>query len=71
MPEKFSGVLTPVITPFKEDFSPDSKRLLKQCKWMLSHNDVRDPAALQFLFQGPICFPLSKRKPPVENDDVT
>ena len=38
MPEKFSGVLTPVITPFKEDFSPDSKRLLKQCKWMLSHN---------------------------------
>lgn len=37
-PKKFSGVLTPVITPFKEDFSPDSSRLLKQCKWMLSHD---------------------------------
>jgi 4-hydroxy-tetrahydrodipicolinate synthase len=37
-PEKFSGVLTPVITPFKEDFSPDPDRLLTQCRWMLSQN---------------------------------
>ena len=35
-PEKFSGVLTPVITPFKDDLSPDADRLLRQCKWMLS-----------------------------------
>ena len=37
-PEKFTGILTPVITPFKDDLSPDPSRLLKQCKWMLSHN---------------------------------
>ncbi|MBT3990361.1 MAG: dihydrodipicolinate synthase family protein [Rhodospirillaceae bacterium] len=37
-PEKFSGVLTPVITPFKDDLSPDADRLLRQCKWMLSQN---------------------------------
>ena len=35
-PEKFTGVLTPVITPFKDDFSPDAERLLNQCKWMIS-----------------------------------
>jgi len=38
LPEKFAGVLTPVITPFREDFSPDAKRLFNQCEWMLSHN---------------------------------
>jgi 4-hydroxy-tetrahydrodipicolinate synthase len=37
-PEKFVGVLTPVITPFKDDFSPDAARLLGQCKWMISQN---------------------------------
>ncbi len=37
-PEKFSGVLTPVITPFKEDLSPDPDRLINQCRWMLSQN---------------------------------
>ena len=37
-PEKFSGVLTPVITPFKDDFSPDPHRLANQCRWMLSKN---------------------------------
>ena len=35
-PDKFIGVLTPVITPFKDDFSPDAERLLNQCKWMIS-----------------------------------
>lgn len=37
-PDKFSGVLTPVITPFKEDLSPDPDRLLSQARWMLSQN---------------------------------
>ncbi len=37
-PEKFVGVLTPVITPFKDDLSPDAARLLSQCKWMISQN---------------------------------
>ena len=37
-PERFSGVLTPVITPFKADLTPDPDRLLTQCQWMLSQN---------------------------------
>jgi len=37
-PERFSGVLTPVITPFDKDLNPDPQRLLNQCKWMLSQN---------------------------------
>ncbi len=36
--ERFAGVLTPVITPFKPDFSPDPDRLVQQCRWMLSQN---------------------------------
>jgi 4-hydroxy-tetrahydrodipicolinate synthase len=38
IPEKFSGVLTPVITPIKKDLSPDAKMLIHQCKWMLSQH---------------------------------
>jgi 4-hydroxy-tetrahydrodipicolinate synthase len=37
-PEKFLGVLTPVVTPFNKNLSPDPKRLISQCKWMLSQN---------------------------------
>ena len=37
-PEKFSVVLTPVITPFKADLSLDPDRQLTQCRWMLSQN---------------------------------
>ncbi len=33
---KFSGVLAPVITPFKNDLSPDARLLSKHCQWMLS-----------------------------------
>lgn len=36
--ERFSGVLTPVITPFNADLSPDAHRLIVQCRWMLSQN---------------------------------
>ena len=35
---RFSGVLTPVIMPYKTDYSPDADRLIKQCKWMLSQS---------------------------------
>ena len=35
-PEKFSGVLTPVITPFNEDLSVNSDRLIAQCRWIIS-----------------------------------
>ena len=33
---KFSGVLAPVITPFKDDLTPDAQLLSKHCQWMLS-----------------------------------
>lgn len=33
---RFSGVLAPVITPFKDDLSPDPDLLSSHCKWMLS-----------------------------------
>jgi len=37
-PERFSGVLSPVVTPFGVDLSPDPARLLAQCEWLLSQN---------------------------------
>ncbi len=38
MSQRIKGVLSPVITPFKADLSPDSERLVAQCKWLLSQN---------------------------------
>jgi 4-hydroxy-tetrahydrodipicolinate synthase len=38
MPHRFSGVLTPVVTPFAEDLKPSPERLISQCKWLLSQN---------------------------------
>jgi 4-hydroxy-tetrahydrodipicolinate synthase len=35
---RISGVLTPVVTPFKTDLSPDPERLIRHCKWLLSQN---------------------------------
>jgi 4-hydroxy-tetrahydrodipicolinate synthase len=32
------GVFSPVVTPFKPDLSPDSERLAKHCRWLLSNN---------------------------------
>jgi 4-hydroxy-tetrahydrodipicolinate synthase len=36
--KRLSGVLSPVVTPFDEDLSPDADRLIAQCKWLLSQN---------------------------------
>ena len=36
--EKFSGVLSPVLTPFKKDLKPDVNRFIQQCQWLLSQN---------------------------------
>ena len=36
---RIRGVLSPVVTPFKADLSPDQERLLAHCRWLLS-NDV-------------------------------
>lgn len=33
-PSTLPAVLSPVLTPFKEDGSPDSQKLLKQCQWL-------------------------------------
>ncbi len=32
--ERFSGVLSPVVTPFDDDLKPDGERLAAQCRWM-------------------------------------
>ena len=33
-----TGVLSPVVTPFKADLSPDPERFVKQCRWLLSQD---------------------------------
>jgi len=38
MTERIRGVLAPVVTPFKADLSPDRKRFIAHCKWLLSQN---------------------------------
>ena len=35
MAKRLEGVLSPVITPFKKDLSPDHDRFVKHCKWLL------------------------------------
>ena len=35
MPEPLKGVWTPVVTPYKQNLSPDPERLIKQCRWLL------------------------------------
>ena len=35
---RISGVLAPVVTPFKPDLSPDPERLARQCRWLLSQD---------------------------------
>ncbi|MEE3237233.1 MAG: dihydrodipicolinate synthase family protein [Pseudomonadota bacterium] len=38
MPNRLSGVLSPVITPFTDTLMPDAARLINQCQWLLSQN---------------------------------
>jgi Dihydrodipicolinate synthase/N-acetylneuraminate lyase len=38
MADRIAGVLSPVVTPFKTDLSPDPERFVKQCRWLLSQN---------------------------------
>ena len=33
--KRLEGVLSPVITPFKKDLSPDSDRFVKHCRWLM------------------------------------
>jgi 4-hydroxy-tetrahydrodipicolinate synthase len=36
--QRIRGVLSPVVTPFKADLSPDPERFVRQCRWLLSQN---------------------------------
>ena len=36
--ERIRGVLSPVVTPFKADLSPDPERFVRHCRWLLSQN---------------------------------
>ena len=33
--KRIEGVLSPVITPFKADYSPDAERFVRHCRWLL------------------------------------
>jgi len=35
--ERIAGVLSPVVTPFRKDFSPDPERFVRHCRWLLGH----------------------------------
>ena len=36
--QRISGVLSPVVTPFAPDLSPDAERFVRQCRWLLGQN---------------------------------
>lgn len=36
--KRLCGVLAPVITPFKQDLSPDADRFVQHCRWLLSQD---------------------------------
>ncbi len=38
MTQRIKGVLSPVVTPFKTDLSPDPQRFTAHCRWLLSQN---------------------------------
>ena len=38
MTRRIRGVLAPVVTPFKDDLSPDAQRFIAHCKWLLSQS---------------------------------
>ncbi len=37
-PNRMTGVLSPVVTPFKADLSPDTAKLVSLCKWLISQD---------------------------------
>jgi 4-hydroxy-tetrahydrodipicolinate synthase len=37
MAQRIQGVLSPVVTPFKHDLSPDPERYVRHCRWLLAH----------------------------------
>jgi 4-hydroxy-tetrahydrodipicolinate synthase len=37
MTQRLRGVLSPVVTPFKQDYAPDAQRFVRHCRWLLEH----------------------------------
>ena len=37
MTQRIEGVLSPAVTPFHRDLSPDPDRYVRHCKWLLAH----------------------------------
>ncbi|HMA89183.1 MAG TPA: dihydrodipicolinate synthase family protein [Burkholderiales bacterium] len=37
IPERITGVLSPVVTPFGKDLAPDAQRFVRHCKWLLAN----------------------------------
>ena len=37
-PQRMSGVLSPVVTPFGQNLMPNVQRLVGQCRWLLAHD---------------------------------
>ena len=35
MAKRIEGVLSPVVTPFRVDLSPDPDRFVRHCKWLM------------------------------------
>ena len=35
--KRIEGVLSPVVTPFRRDYSPDAERFVRHCRWLLGH----------------------------------
>jgi 4-hydroxy-tetrahydrodipicolinate synthase len=35
---RITGVLSPVVTPFRPDYAPDPERFVRQCRWLLGQN---------------------------------
>ena len=36
--KRITGVLSPVVTPFKTDLAPNAEQFVRQCRWLLSQN---------------------------------
>jgi 4-hydroxy-tetrahydrodipicolinate synthase len=37
IPQRIAGVLSPVVTPFGADLTPDAARFVRHCKWLLAN----------------------------------
>src|SRR4051812_4203434 len=35
-PSRIQGVLSPVLTPFNADYTPDADRFIRHCRWLLA-----------------------------------